>query len=151
MAEQEHEIAIGIEIVCTKLPGLRWRDRGPIHLGIQQGQEVPELTPANRERIVFHPEFRVRRHTDASANFLGPFAQGPRAERFIYLVWIVMDGNTPAAMLGRVKLHLNHIQWIDVEKAAARKKPIKVTVPLTSAKGGPVFASVRPNAAKWDL
>jgi hypothetical protein len=149
MAEQEHNI--GIEIVCTKLPGLRWGDRGPIHLGIQQGREVPELTPANLERIVFHCEFRVRKHTDGSANFLGPFAQGPRAERFIYLVWVVMDGTKPAAMLGRVKLHLNHIQWTQVEKAAARKKPIKVTVPLTSAKGGPVFASVRPDAAKWDF
>ena len=50
-----------------------------------------------------------------------------------------------------VKLHLNHIKWTAVEKAVARKKPIRVTIALTSAKGKPVFASVRPDVAKWEL
>jgi hypothetical protein len=149
MAEQEHVITI--EVICTRLPGTQWGGRGPIHLGIQKREEFLEPAPANLERIVFRPEFRVRRHTDGSANFLGPFAHGPRAERFIYLDWVIMEGTTPTALLGRIKLHLNHIEWTQVEKAAARKKSIKVTLALTSAKGGPVFASVRADAAKWEL
>ena len=54
-------------------------------------------------------------------------------------------------MLGRVKIHLNHIEWTDVEKAVARRKPFKVMVELTNAKGQPVFASIRPDTAEWEL
>ena len=149
MAAEEHEIAI--EIICTSLPGIQWDDRGPVSLGIQKGDDLLEPSPANLERIVFRPDFRVRRHADGSANFLGPFAHGPRSERFIYLVWAIMNGSTPVAGLGRVKIHLNHIKWADVESAASRKKPLKATLELTNAKGKPVFASVRPDAAKWEL
>ncbi len=149
MEEQEH--LIEIEIICTKLPGTQWGDRGSLHLGIQKDEALLEPAPANLERIVFRPQLRVRRHTDGSANFLGPFAHGPRAERFIYLIWANMEGNTPVGMLGRIKLHLKHIEWTQVEQAVARKKPIKVTIALTNAKGGPVFASVRADVARWQL
>jgi hypothetical protein len=149
MVEQEH--VIRIEVICTRLPGIQWGNRGPVQLGIQTREALLEPAPANLERVVFRPEFRVRRHTDGSANFLGPFAHGPRAERFIYLDWVIMEGSSPAALLGRIKVHLNHIGWTHVEKAAAQKKSIKVTLALTSAKGKPVFASVRADAAKWEL
>ena len=80
---------------------------------------------------------------------LGPFAHGPRAERFIYLNWLVVRDGTPREHIGRIKLHLNHIKYEDAEKAAAPNKPIKVTLQLTNEKGKPVFASVRANQAKW--
>jgi hypothetical protein len=54
-------------------------------------------------------------------------------------------------MVGRVKLHLNHIEWASAEKAAGGKKAIRVTLDLTNAKGKPVMASVRPDVAKWEL
>jgi hypothetical protein len=149
MAAEEHEITI--EVICTRLPGKQWDDKGPVSLGIQKDDDLVEPAPADLERIVFQPDFRVRHHADGSASFLGPFAHGPRAERFIYLIWALMKGDTPMAMIGRVKIHLNHIKWADIEKAASRKKPIKATLELTNAKGKPVFASVRPDAAKWEL
>jgi hypothetical protein len=145
------ELEIVIEIVCEALPGLQYEGRGPLHLGIQQDAQIVEAVPANRDRIVFRPELRVRKHGDGSANFLGPFAHGPRAERFIYLNWLVVHGSMPGEHIGRIKLHLNHIEYEDVEKAAARKKPIKVTLQLTNEKGKPVFASVRANQATWQL
>jgi hypothetical protein len=54
-------------------------------------------------------------------------------------------------MVGRIKLHLNHIRWASVEKAAERSKPIRVTLALTNANGNPVLASLRPDMAKWKL
>jgi hypothetical protein len=51
--------------------------------------------------------------------------------------------------IGRIKLLLGHIEWPRVAKALGQEKPIKVTIALTNAKGGPVFASVGPNIAKW--
>jgi hypothetical protein len=145
------ELEVTIEIHCVDLPGARWGDRGPVHLGIQQGDELVAAASADLERIVFRPALRVRRHTDGSANFLGPFAQGSRAERFIYLVWAAVETGTRVAMLGRVKIHLNHVKWAHVAAAVARRRPIKVTIPLTNAKGKPVFASVRSDASRWEF
>ena len=146
------EIEVTIEIRCTRLPGLQWGEQGPYYLGIQKGKEIVATAPADLERIVFRPTFRVRRHTDGSANFLGPFAQGPRAERFIYLNWVTVKQGVPVRQYGRVKLHLSHITWADVEKAGAKGRAIEVTLPLTNTKkGGPVFASVRADACKWGL
>jgi hypothetical protein len=145
------ELEVTIEIVCMQLPGLQYEGRGPVHLGIQQDEDINETAPADSDRIVFRPSLRVRRHTDGSANFLGPFTHGPRNERFIYLNWVVVRNKVPIEQIGRIKLHLNHIKYEQAQKAAARKKPIKVALQLTSEKGKPVFASVRANKAKWEL
>ena len=142
MAAQEHELTI--EIICTRLPG-----QNGVHLGIQRDKELVEPTPTTVKRIVFRPVLRARRNADGSPNFLGPFAHGPKTERFIYLVWTAMKSS--ASMVGRVKVHLNHLAWTDVEKAAARKKPIKVTLALTKDDGKLVYASVRPGVAKWQV
>jgi hypothetical protein len=145
------EIEIVIEIVCTNLPGEEWDGHSTLRLGIQRDDEIIEAASAGSTRVVFRPVLRARRNTDGSANFLGAFAHGPRPERFIYLVWAIVQGKLPVRMVGRVKLHLNHIQWASVEKAADAKKPIWVTLALTNAKGKPVMASVRPDVAKWEL
>jgi hypothetical protein len=145
------ELEITIEIVCTRLPGLQYEGRGPVHLGIQQDESIVQAAPADRDRIVFQPTLRVRKHPDGSANFLGAFAHGPRTERFIYLNWVVVRNNISVEQIGRIKLHLNHIEYKDVQKAVACKKPIKVTLELTSEKSKPVFASVRAKNARWKL
>ena len=98
------ELEVTAEIVCTNLPGEDWEGNQPLHLGIQQDQQMIEAASAGSKRVVFKPLLRARRNPDGST-----------------------------------------------EKAATRKKPIRVTVALTNAKGKPVFASVRPDVAKWDL
>jgi hypothetical protein len=148
MASQELEVTI--EIHCIRLPSSDWQGQC-LHLGIQEGKVLGDAVSVDVERVGFRPVVRARRHDDGSVSFLGPFAQGPRAERFIYLVWASGARGAPAAMIGRIKLHLSHITWAQVEKAAARGKPLKVTLPLTNAKGGPVFASVRADACRWEM
>jgi hypothetical protein len=144
------EVEVTIEVHCVSLPSSDWRGQC-LHLGIQHGKGLSEPAPVDVKSILFRPVLRARLHTDGSVSFLGPYAQGPRAERFIYLVWASGARGTPAAMVGRIKLHLSHITWAQVEKAVARGKPLKVTLPLTSAKGGPVYASVRADACRWQL
>jgi Family of unknown function (DUF5990) len=142
------EIEITLEIICTGLPGA-----GPnsLHLGIQRDKVITEAASADSKRIVFKPTLRAQRNADGSVNFLGPFAQGPKAERFVYLNWVTTNGAVLTSMVGRIKLHLNHIVWAAVEKAAAGNKPIRARLSLTNAKGNPVMASVRPGVAKWGL
>ena len=145
------EIETVIEIVCTNLPGEEWDGNSTLCLGIQRDEQIIEVASAGSKRVVFRPVLRARRNTDGSANFLGAFAHGPRTERFIYLVWAIVQGKQLVRMVGRVKLHLNHIEWASVEYSAGGKKPIRVTLALTNAKGKPVMASVRPDVAKWEL
>ena len=145
MAAEEIEVAF--EIACTDLPGAGERS---LHLGIQRDQVIIEAASADSKRIVFKPALRARPNPDGSVNFLGPFAQGPKAERFIYLNWVTMNGKTLTGMVGRIKLHLNHLEWATVEKAARLNNPIRVRLSLTNAKGLPLMASVRPNVAQWE-
>jgi hypothetical protein len=100
------QIEVTIEIVCTGLPGNGSND---LQLGLQREDAITELSPASAKRVVFKPRFRARRNDDGSVNFLGPFAQGPRAERFVYLNWVAKTGEMSATMVGRIKLHLNHV------------------------------------------
>jgi Family of unknown function (DUF5990) len=145
------ELDITIEVVCSRLPGLQYEGRAPMHLGIQHDKEIIEAAPADRSRIVFRPAFRVRKHSDGSANFLGPFAHGPRDERFIYLNWVIVRNEVIVEQIGRIKLHLSEIEFKDVKRAVARKQPIKVALELTSEKNKPVFASVRADKAEWEM
>jgi len=140
------EIECTIEIVCTEPP-----QAGPrsLHLGIQRDEAISELASVDSKRIVFRPTFRARRNADGSVNFLGPFAHGPKVERFVYLIWTTTT--VPTAMVGRIKLHLNHIQWDAVERSKQCNKPIRAYLVLTNSKGGPVRASVHADVAKWEL
>lgn len=142
------ELEVTIEIACGELPT---GGQDALLLGIQRDQEIIEATSTSTKRIVFKPTLRARRNTDGSVNFLGPFAQGPKGERFIYLNWVAAKGEVLAAMIGRIKLHLNHIEWSAVQKAAEAAKPIRVKLALTNAKGKPVMASVRADAARWNF
>jgi Family of unknown function (DUF5990) len=142
------EIEVAIEIVCTSLPGA---GDNSLHLAIQRDETITEAAPADSKRIVFRPALRARRNADGTVNFLGPFAHGPKAERFIYLNWVAANGTVLTVQVGRIKLHLNHIKWSAAKKAAEENKPIRVGLALTNAKGGPVMASVRPDVAKWEL
>jgi len=143
---EEYEITIEIE--CIELPGAEY---GPLALGIQRDDAITEVASAATKRIVLKPVLRARRNADGSVNFLGPFAHGPKAERFIYLNWVTTNGKVPTEQVGRIKLHLNHIQWAAVARSAQISKPLRVKLALTNAKGKPVMASVRPDMAKWVL
>jgi hypothetical protein len=109
------EIEITVEIVCTELPKT---GATSMHLGIQRDNVITEVAPADSKRIVFKPVLRARPNADGSVNFLGPFAQGSKSERFIYLNWVTANGQVLTGMVGRIKLHLNHIKW-----AAAKAVP----------------------------
>ena len=145
------EVEVTIEIICTNPPDAAWATGGTLHLGIQKGDEVLDLSPVNRKRLVFRPVFRVRRHTDGSANFLGPFAHGPRSERFIYLNWLVVNDGAAIGSPGRIKLHLSHIPWSSIESAVGAGKPIRVTLAISNAHRKLIFASVRADTAQWAL
>jgi hypothetical protein len=142
--------AITVEVRCINLPATC---RGaPIYLGIQNGREVEGIVPAAAGKAVFNPEFRLG-EVDASPNFLGPFAQGPRDERFFYLSWGTGKTGATFQMFRRLKVHLSHVTLKHIESAARRKKPLRVTIDMMDRCGMALCASARHDhpAVSWEL
>ena len=148
-----------IEVIGRRLPGIRFCDgaeggravREPVHVGIQRGEEVIEAVPADVEQVLFRPSFRVTRQPDGSPNFLGPFAKGTARERFFYLSWGVASPGGRFEMFRRLKVHLSHITWGQIEHALASGRAPRVLLELTDARGGPLCASIRSDRARWEL
>src|SRR4051812_25079944 len=131
-----------IRLRCIELPGCEFEGRGKVRLGVQKGQEVIEDVLADAEAVAFTCVLRVERNSaTGKPNFLGPYAQGPPQERFIYLCW----GERKAGAwegFRRAKIHLKAIDWSSVEQAIATGKPLEALIKMTDKKGEPLCASV---------
>ena len=127
-------------------------DGAAVYLGIQKGREVADITAAKAGQATFKPEFRLA-DADGAPNFLGPYAQGPRDERFFYLSWGRSDSASAFQMFRRLKVHLSHISWKHIKAATRCKLPLRVTIDATDRCGGPLCASARPDnpAVVWRL
>ena len=117
--------------------------------GIQRKDEVlpGDVGPDGLPR--FGCELRARRDAATGAPvFLGPYAFGPPAARFLYVSWSAVRPAEPGAgraMFRRAKVPLGGITWAQVEEAAARPDVVlEATVPGVARDGGPVCASVYP-------
>jgi hypothetical protein len=142
---------LSIEVIGTELPGIRFAEYEPVHVGVQKGNNVVDAVPADRKNVEFKLSFRIGVRPDGSPNFLGPFAQGTPNRRFFYLSWGVVKPGSAFAMFRRAKIYLDHIEWKHIRKAIAANKPLRVGIKLTDRKGGPVCASVRDEYLEWEL
>ena len=111
-----------------------------------------EIVPATVGEATFKPEFRLADH-DGVPNFLGPFAQGPRNERFFYLSWGNETSGSNFQMFRRLKVHLSHLTWSHIRGAGRRGALLRVTIDMTDRCGGPLCASAWPDnpAVTWRL
>ena len=148
-----------IRLVCTQLPGTRFIDpygqgprvHEPVYLGIQKGKEVIETIPGDARKAVFGPTFRVKRLEDGTVDFLGPFAQGKRGERFVYLSWGVLAREREFRMFRRAKIQLSHLSWKTVQAHLTAAQPIVAQLTLTDSKGCPLCATVKEPHIRWEL
>lgn len=154
-----HTEELPIEVVCRHLPGIRFEDQNPggiayepVYIGIQRGGDVIEAVPGNRKQVIFRPTFKIGRQPDGSPNFLGPFAKGTPQQRFFYLSWGVMHEHGRFEMFRRAKIHLNHLTWEHIRRAASGKRPIKLIISdMTGRDGGPLCGSVKAHQLNWEL
>lgn len=77
---------------------------------------------------------------DGLPNFLGPLAQGPVAERFIYIDIGKCAGQSDSAWERRIKVPLGGITWEMIET----KRVLEARLPGTGKDGGPSCATVKP-------
>lgn len=139
---------ISIAVRCVRLPAKCAGE--PVFLGIQQEREVVNIVPGSMGEAPFTPEFRVA-DFEGSPNFLGPYAQGPRDERFFYLSWGKGDSAPTFGMFRRLKVHLSHLTWNHINAAVRRGEPLRVTIDMTDRCGHPLCGSAWPDnpAVSW--
>lgn len=146
---------IEIEIHCTNFPTAQQVGSSQLRLGIQQKRKTVDdvLVTAEPvpEHIVFRFALRVRgAQGEGAPNFLGDYAQGTPATRFVYLCWGTREHDewVPQA---RAKIPLHGITWEQIEAATSAAEPICATISCTDAKGKPITASLKPNTFSWNV
>jgi hypothetical protein len=121
-----------------------------VDYGLQQGggsnyQTIQTQRSTGRD-LRFKFSLRVREGKDGRPNFLGPFAQGPAHERFVYLDIGTYAGQTDTAWSRRLKVPLRDITWEMIE----RKKVLETRVSGAAKDGSPNCATVKPFAG-WTV
>ena len=143
------EQTVRLRVRLAEAPPRACASYAEVEGGLQRKHEVlpGEVGPDGRPR--FTCELRARRDAATGAPvFLGPFAFGPPAARFLYVSWSAVRAAEPGAgraMFRRAKVPLGTITWAQVEEVAARLDGVlEATVPGVAQDGGPVCASVPP-------
>jgi hypothetical protein len=142
---------VGLRIIGRRLPGATWSGREQIHVGVQRGNEVVGLVPGDAGDAVIDIDLELIECSDGSPDFRGPYVNGRRGERFVYLSWGELDSNGEFAMFRRAKLHLAPLADQHPAANVAGCKRIQAILDLTDAWGRPISASVRPPWVTWRL
>ena len=117
-----------------------------VDFGLQKGRgsnyETVQTQRSTGKDLRFEFGVRVARASDGSPNFLGPFAQGPSGQRFIYIDIGTYAGQTDTCWSRRLKIPLYGITWQMLDAA----KRLETRIPGTGKDGSPACATVKPFA-----
>lgn len=148
---------IQIRIEASGLPG---RDCPPspdspagyrnIHVGVQRRgrrDEVLDLHPGDAPAACWALPATAA-PGPAGTDLTGPYIQGPRGGRFIYLSWGTVDEAGAFTLFRRAKLMLAAVDPATLD-AARRHGRLIGRLTLTDDSGHPLCAAVRPPLISW--
>ena len=140
--ESKHELTLRI-VVRDPPRGVRFQ--------LQRGRtELDRPSRTTSQALIFEFPVRVAQRPGGQPNFLGPYAQGPPAGRFVYVNAGTLAGQSDTHWSRRAKVPLMEISWPQIE--AARRRPgavLEASIAGTGRDGGPCCASVPLLAAGW--
>ena len=117
-----------------------------VDFGLQKGHgsnyETVQTQRPSGKNLSFECTVRVARAKDGSPNFLGPFAQGPAGQKFIYIDIGTYAGQTETCWSRRLKIPLYGIAWETIDAA----NELETRVPGMGKDGSPACATVKPFA-----
>jgi hypothetical protein len=142
---------LALRIIGRRLPGSSWSGRHGIHVGVQEESRVVGLVDGDAGEAVFDVELDVVEPAEGELDFRGPYVNGRRGERFVYLVWGEVDGEGQFAMFRRAKLHLAPLLDQYPSPSVLASKRVQAVLELTDTRGRPLAASVRPPWVTWRL
>jgi hypothetical protein len=115
-----------------------------IDFGLQKGSgndyETVQTKTSTNADLRFEFSVRVREGKTGQPNFLGPFAQGPANERFVYVDIGTCAGQKNTVWSRRLKVPLRSISWEMIEKG----KTVETRIAGTGKDGGPTCATPKP-------
>lgn len=117
-----------------QFPGVTCGSYTNIHVGLQVRQEPVDLVPADADAAEWVAEIRT-----VDGDFRGPAVHGKKGERFVYLTWGTVDGES-FSMFRRAKLMLGDLP--------ADADEVNVDVDLTDEHGMPRCARLCPPAIR---
>lgn len=120
-----------------------------VHVGVQRRKEVVELHPGDAASATWSFDVEARDTPEGGVDFHGPYVQGRRGERFVYLSWGTVDGDGTFTMFRRAKLHLADVDPDTLARAAAGEGRLVAHLGLTDTCGLPICARVRPPNVTW--
>ena len=135
-------------VVC---PGRRPRPLRERPRRVAARREPVELVPGTRRLPRWDFELVTRTGADGALDVGGPFAQGRRGDRFVYLTWGTVAADGAFTMFRRAKLHLADVDPGVLARAAAGEGRLVARLGLTDTYGNPVRARVRPPAVSVEL
>ena len=122
-----------------------------VQFQLQRGTRDLE-PPARRTDTAITFEFVVRVGTrpDGAPNFLGPYAQGPPAARFVYVNSGTLAGQPDSCWTRRAKIPLGGITWQTIQDARRAEGAVEAEIDGTARDGGPACATV-PLRTPWRI
>ena len=133
------------------------RPPGGVTFRLQRGKTADaDLVPpahASDEQLSFDFTVRVAGdRTSGSPNLRGPFAQGPPADRFIYVNSGTLAGQVDSCWTRRAKVRLTNITWELIDQVQSSPGAVLEARIFGVAKdGGPVCASVPLLDGGWRM
>jgi hypothetical protein len=126
-----------------------------VDYGLQNGRgndyETVQTQRASDKDLVFEFSVRVNQGKDGEPNFLGPFAQGNAASRFVYLDIGTYARQKNTGWARRLKIPLVGIDWKSIEAALKSRKPLEAHVAGSGGRdGGPTCGTIKPFTG-WHL
>ena len=122
-----------------------------VDFGLQQGAgndyETIQKQRSTGQDLFFKFPIKIKgeRKKDLLPKFSGSFAQGPAANKFIYIDIGTYAGQTNTGWSRRLKIPLTGITWEDIDKLISNPHLIlEAIVPGTGRDGGPNCATVKP-------
>jgi hypothetical protein len=148
---------VDVRIVGVELPGRTCADprRGGleyenVHVGVQRRKDVVDLVPGDAPDA----EWNLTIDTvtkDGLLDLRGPFVQGKRGDRFLYLSWGTVDDANHFEMFRRAKLMFDAVPAELLRSAQAPGHRLVGTVNMTHDDGMPRCAAVRPPLIEWTV
>ncbi|MEU9008469.1 DUF5990 family protein [Streptomyces sp. NPDC048479] len=135
-----------LRITGHELPGSACGEYRHIHVGTQRGRDPDQLVSADAADAVFEIPVETVTAPDGTADFRGPYVQGRRGERFIYLTWGELPPGGTFAMFRRAKVFL-----AELPEEALAGGAVETCLGLTDGQGMPLCAAIRPPRIAWRL
>lgn len=134
------KLQVPVRIIVTDPP------KG-VTMQVQKGRhELLAPSEQVKGKLIFDLELDVRLESGVP-NFLGKFAQGPRSSRFIYINSGTYAGQANTVWNRRAKVSLMKITADDIKELLSRPgSRLEISIKGTGADGGPVCATVKPDA-----